>query len=449
MSNPCILADAERHAKATPLFLLGRDDPLPEGAATVAGIARFKGEVGQTCAFSGGLLVGAGGGEDPLALGAAGAKLPAGDYRLEAHPEGMDLRLSVLGFALGTYRFSKYREETEPPALIVEDPDFAAAVSREAAAAAFGRDLINTPAEEMGPDGLEQAGHALAEAHGAAFKVHHGDGFAEAFPLIHAVGRAAEKAPRLIELNWTGGAGPTLALIGKGVCFDTGGLNLKPGNAMALMKKDMGGAGTAFALGRRIMEEGLPLNLRLLVPAVENAVSGNSFRPGDVFRARDGQTVEIFNTDAEGRLILADTLALAAEAKPDRIITLATLTGAARVALGPDLPPIYSTEPSFQEQVIAAGQREADPLWPMPFWDRYESFLRSDIADVNHAADTPFAGSITAALFLRRFAGDLPYTHIDTFAWVPKALPGRPKGGDVLTMRALFRAIRDDVTPNR
>ena len=271
-----------------------------------------------------------------------------------------------------------------------------------------------------------------------------GEGFEEQFPLIHAVGRAAAIPPRLIEINWLGGEGQRLALIGKGVCFDTGGLNLKPGKSMALMKKDMGGAATSLALARRIMEERLPIHLRLLVPAVENAVAGNAFRPGDVFRSRQGQTVEISNTDAEGRLILADALTFAAEKQPDRMITLATLTGAARVALGPDLPPIYSTEPEFQERVLEAGQALNDPLWPMPFWDRYDSYLSSDIADVNHAASTPFAGSITAALFLKRFAANLPYTHIDTFAWVPSALPGRPKGGEVLTMRALFRALSEE-----
>ncbi|MEM9839836.1 MAG: leucyl aminopeptidase family protein [Pseudomonadota bacterium] len=444
MPSPVLVADPSRLAKATPVYLLLRDDPLPDDAVETARLAKFGGEIGQTCAFSGGYLVGAGGGEDPLALGAAGSSLPAGDYKLALHPEGFDLDLSALAFALGTYRFAKYREAVEPPVLVLEDASQAEAIAREAASAAFGRDLINTPAEEMGPDGLEEAARALAAAHGAGVTVYQGDGFAEGFPLIHAVGRAAEKAPRLIVVNWSGGDGPNLALIGKGVCFDTGGLNLKPGGAMGLMKKDMGGAGTALALARRIMEEKVPMNLRLLIPAVENAVSGNAFRPGDVFRARDGQTVEISNTDAEGRLILADAIALAVEGKPDRMITLATLTGAARIALGPDLPPIYSTEPEFQERVLEAGARLADPLWPMPFWDRYESFLRSDIADVNHAADTPFAGSITAALFLRRFAHDVPYTHIDTFAWVPKPLPGRPKGGEVLAMRALLAALRED-----
>ena len=444
MADAPVLAAADRLQAATPLFLLGPDDPLPEGGEGPARMMRFAGELDQVCAFAGGVLVGAGDGSEPLALGAASMKLGAGDYRIARLPDGFDERSAALGFALGAYRFSRYRDDEAPPVLIVDEASLAVATCREADSIAFGRDLINTPAEDMGPDAVEEVALDLGRTFGAEVTVHRGDGFAEAFPLIHAVGRAAAIAPRLVELTWSGGDRFNLALVGKGVCFDSGGLNLKPGKSMALMKKDMGGAATALALARRVMEEGLPINLRLLVPTVENAISGNSFRPGDVFRARDGQTVEISNTDAEGRLILADALALAAEARPNRIVTLATLTGAARVALGPDLPPIYSTEPGFADRVLEAGGRLADPLWPMPFWQRYESYLRSDIADVNHAADTPFAGSITAALFLKRFAQGLPFTHIDTFAWVPTARPGRPKGGDVLALRALFAALAEE-----
>ncbi|GGY55453.1 leucyl aminopeptidase family protein [Parvularcula lutaonensis] len=445
MPQPPVQSAADRAEAATPLFLLNRDDKLPEGAEQAAALAQFKGELDQMAITPAGVLIGAGDGDEPLALGTAGAKLPEGDYRVAALPKGFDETLAALGFALGAYRYDRYGKPSEHPVLLIDDGGRAEAVSREAATVGLGRDLINTPAEEMGPDALEDEARKLADAFGATVKVHKGEGFAEEFPLIHAVGRAAAIEPRLIELEWDGGGEHSFALVGKGVCFDSGGLNLKPGNAMALMKKDMGGAATSIALARRIMEENLPIKLRLLVPAVENLISGNAFRPGDVFRSRQGQTVEISNTDAEGRLILADALALATEGKPDRILTLATLTGAARVALGPDLPPIYSTEPAFQQRVIDAGTRISDPLWPMPFWDRYGSYLKSDIADVNHAADTPFAGSITAALFLKRFVGDIPYTHIDTFAWVPAARPGRPKGGDVLAMRALFRALREQV----
>lgn len=441
-----VIADPERLGGAVPLFLLARGDGIPEGAEEAARLSNFQGELDQIAIVPGGVLVGAGDGADPLALGAAAAKLPTGDYRIEQLPNGTDEADAVRAFAMGAYRFTKYREAISQPALIIKDKELAERTAREAATIGFGRDLINTPAEDMGPDALEEVARALAAEHGADIKVHKGEGFAEDFPLIHAVGRAAApgKEPRLIELNWSGGEGPLVALVGKGVCFDTGGLNLKPGKSMELMKKDMGGAATSLALARRIMEEGLSLNLRLLIPAVENAVAGNAFRPGDIFPSRHGQTVEISNTDAEGRLILADAMTFATEGKPDRLITLATLTGAARVALGPDLPPIYSTEPRFQDLVLEAGTALNDPLWPMPFWDRYQNYLSSDLADVNHAASTPFAGSITAALFLKRFSENLPYTHIDTFAWVPQALPARPKGGEVLTMRALFRALSED-----
>ncbi|NRA30437.1 MAG: leucyl aminopeptidase family protein [Parvularculaceae bacterium] len=436
------MADPSRLKAATPIHFVCAGNSLPPAAEAVAKLANFKAKAGQVCPFAEGVLVGAGDGSDLLALGAAASALPPGDFRLAAPLPEATRSIALLGFALGTYRFTKYREADTPPVLIVEDKDEAASINREAASTFFGRDLINTPTEDMGPDALADEARQLAEAHGASFTVYEGDDFEAEFPLIHAVGRAAAKAPRLIELNWSGCDASHLTLIGKGVCFDSGGLNIKPGGAMGLMKKDMGGAATALALGRRIMEEKLPITLRLLVPAVENAISGNAFRPGDVFRARDGQTVEISNTDAEGRLILADALALATEQPTDRIVTLATLTGAARVALGPDLPPIYSTEPAFQEAALGAGMRLADPLWPMPFWEPYNSYLKSGLADVNHAADTPFAGSITAALFLKRFVKAIPYTHIDTFAWVPKAKPGQPKGGEVLTIRALFEAIR-------
>jgi leucyl aminopeptidase len=391
------------------------------------------------------VLAGIGDGRNPLCVGTVSQRLPSGDYRLARLPSGVEPRAAALSFALGAYAFDRYKAHGGVPKLLVEDEGLAAAVNREAASIFLGRDLINTPAEDMGPDHLEEAARQLAADHGADVKVYHGDGFEEAFPLIHAVGRAAGpgKHPRLIEVNWAGGGDQRLALIGKGVCFDSGGLNIKGGKAMGLMKKDMGGAASAISLARRLMEEGARLNLRLLIPAVENAVSGNSFRPGDVFPSRLGKSVEISNTDAEGRLILADAMALALEGSPDRMLTLATLTGAARVALGPDLPPVYSTEPQFQELLLRKGRELGDPLWPMPFWDRYESFLASDIADINHAASTPFAGSITAALFLKGFAGQVPYTHIDTYAWVPSSLPARPKGGEVLGVRALFAALTE------
>ncbi len=432
-------------ADVLPIRLLKTSDAVPEAAGEAARLQRFRGELGEVLALPEGIYVGAGDGTNAMALGAAGSSLPEGRYRLDTDLPDEDRRQAVLAFALGTYRFSRYRESEPGPTLLVDDEDLARSVSREAATIGFGRDLVNTPAEDMGPDALEAEARTLAESFGAEIRVHKGKGFAAAYPLIDAVGRAASQEPRLIEICWSGGTRMKLSLVGKGVCFDSGGLNIKGGKSMALMKKDMGGAATALALGRRIMEEKLPVDLRVLVPAVENAISGNAFRPGDVFRSRQGQTVEISNTDAEGRLILADALSYAVERGPDRLFSLATLTGAARVALGPDLPPIYATDSPWQRKICEAGMLLEDPLWPMPFWERYESFLSSDIADVNHAASTPFAGSITAALFLKRFVGDGDFTHIDTFAWNPAALPGRPKGGEVLGVRALFRALADDL----
>ncbi len=441
MPSP-IVVDSERAKAATPLYLLSNADPLPEGAENLAEIQQFDGGLDQIAYFDGGVLIGAGDGSDPLALGAAAMKLPKRDYRFAATPEGARLDLAVLGFALGAYRFDAYLKDRDvAPNLVIDDQSLADDANSKAAAIKLSRDLINTPAEDMGPDALETAIYDLGDDFGAEVSTISGEALERDFPLVHAVGRAAAIPPRLMDLRWNNGGEHAFTLIGKGVCFDSGGLNLKNGKGMALMKKDMGGAGTALGLAHLIMEQELPISFRLLVPAVENAVSGSSFRPGDVFRSRAGQSVEISNTDAEGRLILADTIAYAAEDKPDRILTLATLTGAARVALGPDLPPIYSTDEGFQRAICDAGMEIGDPLWPMPFWDRYNSYLRSDIADVNHAASTPFAGSITAALFLKRFCADISFTHIDTFAWNPSSLPGRPKGGEALTLRAIFTAL--------
>jgi leucyl aminopeptidase len=443
MNQPPIFSDTGRRDAATPLFLLSPEDQLPEGSAKAASLQSFTGEKEEVAFFDGGVLVGVGDGRGAMPAGTVSQRLPAGDYRVERAPDGIDPRDIALSFALGSYRFHRYAGDGEVPRLLVEDAELAGSVAREVQAVFRGRDLINTPAEDMGPDHIEDAARRLASEHGADIKVYHGEGFDESFPLIHAVGRAAApgKHPRLIEVNWAGGGEERLALIGKGVCFDTGGLNIKGGKSMGLMKKDMGGAATALSLAERLMTEGAKLNLRLLIPAVENAIAGNSFRPGDVFPSRLGKSVEISNTDAEGRLILADAMALALEGSPDRMITLATLPGAARVALGPDLPPLFSTEPSFQEKVLRAGRELGDPMWPMPFWDRYERFLASDIADLDHTGSTPFAGAIVAALFLKSFAGQVPYTHIDTYAWVPSALPGQPKGGDVLGVRGLFAAL--------
>ena len=404
-----------------------------------ASTANFRGEAGHLLATEGDVLVGTGEGTEPLWLGAASAALSKGDYRLAASVSYED----ALGFALGAYRFDRYKALPEAPTLILPE-EFSAEdterLARDTRAAWLARDMVNTPTEDMGPADVEACVREIANQFGATVETTKGRALEEGFPLVHAVGRAAATPPLLIDMRW-GEAGPKITLVGKGVCFDSGGLNIKGGKGMGLMKKDMGGSANALALARTLMAAGARCRLRLLIPAVENAISGNAFRPGDVFKSREGQTVEISNTDAEGRLILADALAYAVEDAPDRIVSLATLTGAARVALGPDLPPVYSTDEAFAEAVRAAGERRADPVWPMPLWDRYMSFLKSDIADVNHAADTPFAGSITAALFLKRFVGRVPYTHLDIYAWTPSARPGRPKGGECVGVRALADAI--------
>uniref|UniRef100_UPI00356771C4 leucyl aminopeptidase family protein n=1 Tax=Puniceibacterium confluentis TaxID=1958944 RepID=UPI00356771C4 len=304
------------------------------------------------------------------------------------------------------------------------------------------RDLINTPASDMGPTALEQAARDLAGVFGARVAVTAGDALIEQnFPMIHAVGRASADAPRLIDMRW-GETGPKLTLVGKGVCFDTGGLNIKPGSSMGLMKKDMGGAANVLGLARMIMALGLQLQLRVLIPAVENSIAGNSFRPQDILTSRKGLTVEINNTDAEGRLVLADALALADEEKPDLLISMATLTGAARVAVGPDLAPFYVDDDAIASGLEQAGRRTADPLWRLPFWDPYEAMIEPGIADLDNAPSGGFAGSITAALFLRRFVTDTPsYVHFDIYGWQPAPAPGRSKGGFLQGPRAILDAL--------
>ena len=430
--------DAARAADAVPIRLVRKAQAEAiRHDRPAAGLLRFEGAVGQVVADAEGVLVGTGEGEEPLALGAASARLGEGDYALE---DDGDADLHALAWAMGAYRFDRYKTQGPVPTLILPEGADAGAVARDARAVRLVRDLVNTPAEDMTPAALAEEARRVAEQYDARLEITEGDALAEGFPLVHAVGRAASATPRLIDLRW-GDAGPKVTLVGKGVCFDSGGLNVKGATGMALMKKDMGGAANALALAQAIMEAGLDVRLRLLIPAVENAIAGNAFRPGDIFRARDGQTVEISNTDAEGRLILSDALAYAAEDAPDRIVSLATLTGAARIALGPDLAPLYSTEDAFAEAVLAEGARRADPCWRMPLWDRYDDYLKSDLADVNHASTNSFAGSITAALFLRRFVRSVPYTHLDIYAWTPSARPGRPQGGEAFAVRALFGAL--------
>ncbi|UWQ45352.1 leucyl aminopeptidase family protein [Leisingera aquaemixtae] len=375
-------------------------------------------------------------------LAEAAQKLPAGQYRIASGLPQADAAAEALGWLLTGYRFGRYKDGKDTGAVLAApDGVDAAAVESLAAAECLTRDLINTPASDMGPVELQAAAEALAEEFGAEVSAILGeDLLAQNFPLIHTVGRASDRAPRLIEMRW-GSSGPKLTLVGKGVCFDTGGLNLKPGSSMALMKKDMGGAANVLGLARMIMAAGLELQLRVLIPAVENSVSGPAFRPGDVLTSRKGLTVEVNNTDAEGRLVLADALALAAEEAPDLLISMATLTGAARVAVGPDLSPFYTDRDADAAALAASAARTADPVWRLPFHEPYEAMIEPDIADLDNAPSGGFAGSITAALFLRRFAGDTRYMHFDIYGWTPAAAPGRPKGGALQGARALFAAL--------
>jgi leucyl aminopeptidase len=377
-----------------------------------------------------------------FALAAGAAKLPKGNYDIAGGLEAQELETESVGWLLSSYRFDRYRKQPPLLAELVAPANVDRAhIEAQVAGEWLTRDLISTPASDMGPPDLEAAARTLAKTHDATIEVITGDALLESnLPMIHTVGRAADRAPRLIDMRW-GAAGPTLTLVGKGVCFDTGGLNLKPGASMGLMKKDMGGAAAVLGLAHMIMATGMKLRLRVLIPAVENSVAGNAFRPGDVLMSRKGLTVEINNTDAEGRLVLADALALADEEKPDQIISMATLTGAARVAVGPDLAPYFSDAPAFVSALETAAAANADPVWRMPFHTPYESMIEPGIADLDNAPKGGFAGCITAALFLRRFVTGSPYAHFDMYGWQPTDAPARPKGGMGQATRALFAAL--------
>ncbi len=369
--------------------------------------------------------------------------LPAGTYRFANAPH--DARLAALAFALGSYRFARYRTAAAKEVrLELPDGVDGADLSRMAEGVVLARDLVNTPANDLGPAELEEAARTLAARHGASVRTVIGEDLVKQnFPLIHAVGRAADRAPRLIDLTWGDAAHPRITLIGKGVTFDTGGLDIKPESAMRIMKKDMGGAACVLALAHMVMDAGLKVRLRVLIPAVENAISGAAFRPLDVYRSRKGLTVEIGNTDAEGRLVLADALALADEETPALIVDMATLTGAARVALGPDLPPFYTDDEALAGEVERCAAAENDPLWRMPLWKAYQSMLDSKVADLNNVSSGGFAGSITAALFLRRFVETAKsWLHIDVYAWAPAAKPARPEGGECQAARALYALLQ-------
>ncbi len=425
----------------------------PASVAQWAATTGFRGAPGQVLtvpAEDGSVALAAAGLGDERArqrtafhFAAARPKLPAGTYRLATALPPERAAEAALGWLLQGYRFGRY-VAAEPPAaqLIAPEGINASGIERIAGGEALTRDLINTPAADMGPAELATAARELADRFGAAINVITGDALlAEGFPLIHTVGRASPRAPRLIDFSW-GSAGPRLTLVGKGVCFDTGGLNLKPGASMGLMKKDMGGAATVLGLAQMIMASGLPIRLRVLIPAVENSIGGAAFRPQDILTSRKGLTVEINNTDAEGRLVLADALALASEEAPELIVSMATLTGAARVALGPGLAPFFTDDEGVAAALTAAGEAVRDPVWRLPFWEGYETMIEPGIADLDNAPKGGFAGAITAALFLRRFVGDGPrYLHFDIYGWQPAAAPARPKGGVGQGARALFEAL--------
>ncbi|RDE10022.1 leucyl aminopeptidase family protein [Pelagibacterium lacus] len=410
----------------------------------------FTGQAGKLLALpdaEGGVaayLFGMGDGKDRSALvvGLAAAGLPTGRYRLDG--SFGDATAAALGFRLGAYRFDRYRKEGEQVELDLPEGADAAEVERLTQAAFIARDLVNIASNDLGPDAYEAWIADFCAERDIALKVTRGDALLDAnFPMIHAVGRASDQAPRLVDFSWGDAAHPKLTLVGKGVTFDTGGLNIKPGNSMALMKKDMGGSANILGLAHAIIDAGLKVRLRVLIPIVENAISGSAFRPGDVLPSRKGLTVEIGNTDAEGRLILADALALADEDDPELIIDMATLTGAARVALGPELPPLYARDEAFGRAVCEHGAALDDPLWPMPLWPGYDRLLASKIADVSHISTGGMAGSITAALFLNRFVKpETDWLHLDIYAWAPEARPGRPYGGTDQGIRALYAALK-------
>ncbi|HEX8513558.1 MAG TPA: leucyl aminopeptidase family protein [Allosphingosinicella sp.] len=456
MTSPSPLLRPDKGEPATSLQLVDRKSFEPWLKAQPEQVRRsiagqgFRGEghqlailPGERSDWSVALGVADSGELGPWCLAKAAETLPEGRYRLEGRPPG----IAALGWLLGQYRFERYKQaqgKAGPRVLLTAEPARIPEMVHLAQATSLVRDLVNLPAADLGPAELEAAVRAVAEECGGEVSVTSGAALDEGYPMIAAVGRAAaaDRAPRLIELEWGDRRHPRIALVGKGVCFDSGGLDIKPASGMRIMKKDMGGAAHALALASLTMKSRLPVRLHLLIPAVENSVSAAAFRPGDVLKSRKGLTVEVDNTDAEGRLILGDALARAAEGAPELIIDFATLTGAARTALGPDLPALFANDDSLAAALLAGAEASSDPVWRMPLWTPYEEMLASDIADLSNSADSPMAGAVTAALFLRKFVPDgLPWAHFDTFAWRGSAKPGRPKGGDALGLRAAWSAL--------
>lgn len=439
----------------TPLYLLTPDLLESWLADEDAGIARMAKGNGFAAAAGEILLVPFGEGKtamlgglgaDPEAemLGLLAGKLPKGDYFLSFAPGKLDRTRLARAFALGAYTYDRYLDEPEGHAcLYVAGADRDKAIA-QAKAICTARDLINTPANDLGPVALQEAIEEVGSQYGAKVTAIVGDDLLDqGYPLVHAVGRAAAEAPRIVHLCWGKDTDPAITLTGKGVVYDTGGLNLKAGKFMRLMKKDMGGAANALATAELIMQAKLPVWLNLFVPIVENAIGGNAYRPGDVIPSRLGASVEIDNTDAEGRLVLADALARACEDEPELLINFATLTGAARTALGPEMAPYYSTSDEWATRLEAGAKDQNDPVWRMPFWAGYEQWLGSDIADICHTSSQPMAGSVTAALFLKRFVGDTTFIHFDIYGWAIKDLPARPKGGTAQGPLAVLAMLQE------
>lgn len=426
---------------------------LTEAQQNFAKARQFTGEAGQKLRLpnSSGeinqVLYGAGREEkDELGAMRAGGlsgSLPAGFYRFASLPSDWRANLADVGWGLGAYKFETYLpNETQFPTLVMDNTERLSETRSLTQAAHLCRDLINTPAGDMGPEALHQAAADLAQDYDAELTVTQGDDLlAQNLPMIHAVGRAAHEAPRLVEFEWGDPSHPRLAVIGKGITFDTGGLNIKSAAGARIMKKDMGGAAHALALAKMIMANKLPIRLHCLVSIAENAISAGAYRPGDILKSRAGLTVEIDNTDAEGRLVLGDALTKAAESEPVLMIDFATLTGAARVALGPTLPPFFCNREAPVPNVLAQAKRQHDPIWHMPLWQSYNAMLGSPIADMKNAGGS-FAGSITAALFLERFVKDRPWMHFDVYGWCPSAYPGHPKGGDMFALRGLYHWLK-------
>ncbi len=439
---------------ALPLHVLDRDGFAAWNARQPASVQawlqhqQFTAAAGTAVLLPGeggvaGAVLGVGDRADAYAYAHAPFALPAGSrWQLASELADADVANLQLGWGLGSYRFSRYRKPARLPAQLVATP--AAEVRDVLAACLRVRDWVNTPTEDMGPQQLEDAARELAQAHGAKLEVIVGDELLEQnFPTIHAVGRASHRAPRLIVLRWGKAGAPHLALVGKGVCFDTGGLDIKPSDGMRNMKKDMGGAAHALALAGLVMARQLPVQLTLVVPAVENAIGPEAFRPGEVITTRKGITVEIDNTDAEGRLILCDALSYACEQKPDTLLDFATLTGAARIALGPDLPALFANDDALAQQWLDAGDATRDPLWRMPLWRPYLRYLHSNIADLANSGSR-MAGAVTAALYLERFIDEgQRWAHLDVYAWNDSDRPGRPAGGEALALRSAWAMLKN------